>query len=267
MATDVKMDWTNPATIETGSNVYRNQTGSAPWGVPIVVLPADSITYTDPQVADGTWWYRVTNIVVGGESVDDGSNINSITLPAAGFIVQDTFTDTNGVLLENHTPDVDTVGGGWEVPDHPWTVQSNAARGNDGNLAVESPILIQIGVADQKVTGTYAAQNAQGMGAVLRAVDKDNYWQCEVDDTFVIIRDVVAGTPTFRVLENIAITYPISWTATAIADVISIDVGQGQTVASYTSTLYQAATGSGMYAVSVGGVSSALMDSISMEAG
>ena len=97
MATDVKLDWTNPATTETGSNVYRNQTGTDPWGAPITTLPADSITYTDPQVADGTWWYRVTNTNASGESVDEGTNIESITLgPAVSTYMEDTFSGTNG---------------------------------------------------------------------------------------------------------------------------------------------------------------------------
>ena len=43
-------------------------------------------------------------------------------------LVSDAFTDTNGVALGSHVPDVDTVGGGWSEVSGTWAIQSNRCR-------------------------------------------------------------------------------------------------------------------------------------------
>ena len=45
-----------------------------------------------------------------------------------GVLVFDTFTDTDGTLLTDHTPDRDVVGGGWTVVTNTMDIQSNELR-------------------------------------------------------------------------------------------------------------------------------------------
>ena len=54
--------------------------------------------------------------------------------PLAAYLVYDTFTDTNGVTLANHTPDKDTVGTGWLANvGGGFTIQGNALDCNGAN--------------------------------------------------------------------------------------------------------------------------------------
>ncbi len=56
----------------------------------------------------------------------------TITAVADTIIFQDTFTDTNGVLMKNHTPDIDTKGNGWVDADDRFDIDDNEAEGTGG---------------------------------------------------------------------------------------------------------------------------------------
>jgi len=104
---------------------------------------------------------------------------NSGGAAASGPLVQDTFTDTNGTLLTAHTPDVDTVGGGWVSWGNGGSIdiQSNKAStiggGSNPNFGSH---YIDAGAADVDITSTYAVDASNDLGILVRYQDANNFW-------------------------------------------------------------------------------------------
>lgn len=97
---------------------------------------------------------------VSGSGAGIGSATATVTTPA--YILEDTFTDTNGTLLTSHTPDIDIVGGGWAGSNH-FDIQSNKATiaaGAVGNQFVG----VDIGTAVGEYTVTVDNTNANWFG-------------------------------------------------------------------------------------------------------
>ena len=85
--------------------------------------------------------------------------------PLPTYIVQDTFTDTNGVLIPSHTPDIDTVGGGWtdsfgNTPKP--TIQSN--QFDNTNTGASSQHVIDSGQADLIIEATLVTTSTPAAG-------------------------------------------------------------------------------------------------------
>lgn len=82
MTVDITLNWTDNSDDEDQFNIYREESVTQPtqWGTPIASVGADVTTYVDTNRPTGTWWYRVTAFNANGESVDEGSNILSITV-------------------------------------------------------------------------------------------------------------------------------------------------------------------------------------------
>jgi len=76
----------------------------------------------------------------------------------------DTFTDTNGVLLENHTPDIDIVGGGWVDDADEWEIQSNKATTSLGQAHTTE---IDVGTADYTLKVTHVTDSAATGGWIV----------------------------------------------------------------------------------------------------
>ena len=136
-----------------------------------------------------------------------------ITQQAAGgsggvLHILDTFTDTNGVLIQNHTPDIDSVGTGWELLNGSIDIQSNRGRmisGSTNDVAV-----IDCGEADVIITvkGNFSDSGNGSVGIVTRAVDASNHWLC-------IIRSFTPNPWTWTIYRNVA----GSWTEMTTAQV------------------------------------------------
>ena len=98
---------------------------------------------------------------------------------AAGALVQDLFTDTNGVSLQNHTPDVDAVGGGWVIGRGPWTININMAIANYAATA-NNPYYhayIETNQADVIIESTlFVGANNKGGGACFRHTGYNDFW-------------------------------------------------------------------------------------------
>ena len=80
---------------------------------------------TPPTAGDRTFTF------VANDGVDN-SNSATLTITVAvdstpAITFEDTFTDTDGVDLNAHTPEVDAVGNGWVLRDDTVEIQSNAA--------------------------------------------------------------------------------------------------------------------------------------------
>ncbi len=98
--------------------------------------------------------------------------------PYAAYLVYDTFTDTNGTALSDHTPDKRPSSNAWASLRGTWQVQSNRGKLTTSVGDGQNVIVIDAGDADvtveaQLVTG--AAGDADS-GVIVNAVDVDNYW-------------------------------------------------------------------------------------------
>ena len=98
---------------------------------------------------------------------------------APAVLFYDSFTDTLGTSLPSHTPDVDTVGGGWTNNSESQTIsETNTATENATNSASISSV--DTGQADVVIEATInqgrASGASGGSGVLFRFTDTNNYW-------------------------------------------------------------------------------------------
>jgi len=108
----------------------------------------------------------------------EGGGIIGIGQGAAATLFYDTFTDANGTALTAHTPDIDTVGGGWIHVLDTWQIDANKAEPASESVAPWPFAWADCGVSDAVVTCNVEARNWQtGMGnrVVVCGVDVDNF--------------------------------------------------------------------------------------------
>lgn len=100
-------------------------------------------------------------------------------------LVSDTFNDTDGVLLENHTPDIDSFGGGWSstfsLYSTPEDIQINNNRvqtpGATGTKVGAS--VIDSRSANVIISGDIVTINQNSLGnngIIFRYTNANNYW-------------------------------------------------------------------------------------------
>jgi hypothetical protein len=124
---------------------------------------------------------------------------------AESQLVTDTFTDSNGTGLSSHTPDVDSVGGGW-IEDFgsgaDIQILSNKAEQTDNVPTYPGGVaFIDVGVADCSLSGVWRSNPTFGTngGMVVRATDKDNGWYIRLQNAGVFeILERIAGSDTQR---------------------------------------------------------------------
>ena len=171
---------------------------------------------------------------------------------AAGALVQDLFTDTNGVSLQNHTPDVDAVGGGWVIGRGPWTININMAIANYAASAANPyyHAYIETNQADVIIESTLFVKSEPRFvgGACFRHTGYNDFWFVSVQQDSGVFRLVerTAGTELIRDSNVAAIgagnhTLRIELSGTAI----SATLDGGRTL-STVSAVRQAATQHGM---------------------
>ena len=88
--------------------------------------------------------------------------------------VHDTFTDSDNTDLESHTPDIDVIGGGWNVDVNPttWEVISNKSAFPAAAVGTADHAVIDCGQSDIIVTADITFSSDQGPGyegLILRA--------------------------------------------------------------------------------------------------
>ena len=102
-----------------------------------------------------------------------GDGLGGGSAPAGpSYLVHDTFTDTDGVDLSAHTPDVDSVGGGWIDDTTAVEIQSNQAAGvgNDASSWIDA------GNADVTVEVTrHTPISNRALRLMGRLTDTSNY--------------------------------------------------------------------------------------------
>lgn len=169
----------------------------------------------DSNNTNWTLTYRVENsdgITLYPEIITrDTIEVNKLEVPKTNFasllspIVMDTFTDTDTTALASHTPDVDTVGAGWSVPDGTITIIGNETQASTVNF-VKAIGVIDTGKADivgEIYTKRSVGVNSGQVGFVLRYVDNNNYWYASQSDNLSIrIHEYTATVLTERASNN-----------------------------------------------------------------
>jgi hypothetical protein len=161
--------------------------------------------------------------------------------------VTDTFTEASDTALASHTPDVDTVGGGWTVQSGSFTViASTDVCEGDGRCFIDS------GLADAVVTndGTLHSGTEAGMGHVLRWQDSSHFWQATMNTTsdLMILQEIDTGVTTrdTDASQSWAPGDTVAFTSTVNGDsIVSSETVTGASL-SFTSSLFNTKTIHGM---------------------
>jgi hypothetical protein len=118
--------------------------------------------------------------------------------PYPGLVVYDTFTDTNGVGLDAHTPELSPSGGLWTEHAGAWDIQSGRANLTDSLTGVRLAT-IESGIADCDIATIVRWPSALDNPSVaFRYVDDNNFLLAVIADAGDVIRLIrkLNGTPT-----------------------------------------------------------------------
>ena len=107
-------------------------------------------------------------------------------------LVLDHFTDSDNTRLNDHTPDIDDVGAGWDELSGTWDIDSN--RATMAAAPSQSIAVIDAGVSDFELHVVLETYDTSNSGVVLRATDDDNY--------VLLIVDSNAGTFQFWIRDG-----------------------------------------------------------------
>jgi hypothetical protein len=194
-------------------------------------------------------------------SISDIVRGKSLSSSLPGPLVQDTFSgESDGTLLTAHTPDIDTVGGGW-VDDGATgpgdgdvlAIQSNAVEPDQVAFDSVQRAVVDSGASDVDISlDVTIDSNADGTeGILFRYVDVDNHWQAiwgNGDSVHIwVIDERVSKTYTRRasVAFTPSATTTYSFRVVASGTSITATIDGGYQIA-YTSSLYQTATKHGI---------------------
>lgn len=137
------------------------------------------------------------------------------------LLVEDLFDDTNGVTIDNHTPDTDDVGGGWALADPAnmdMEIDTNELKvtQTDSGIAVA---VIDSGKSDVSVRVVASPAGGSGISAVMRYVDENNYWFARMANGPNVLEIIErnASVPTVRASAGVTVAtgtvYRIIFTA------------------------------------------------------
>lgn len=106
----------------------------------------------------------------------------SMAAPAGGgggFIIEDTFTEGSDTNIASHTPDTDSVGGGWTDGDGTWDVIASTDVVQETTGGGNTEATIDAGVEDYTLTCTVSflrgTAAARWQGLVMRSDGAGNY--------------------------------------------------------------------------------------------
>jgi hypothetical protein len=182
---------------------------------------------------------RIAGIISGGASFDG--------------IILDTFTDADATLIAAHTPDVDTVGGGWSLLDGVGSILGDQVAHTD---AGGNEFSIDSGASDVTVTADYTfAIDGLAQGIFLRGTGVTQ------DHIACVIASAGTSNPALRIVVNGTIwtnlaltgegpfvgeTWPMSITANGTTISVSFTVNGTEYTDSYVTTTFQTETHCGI---------------------
>lgn len=172
-------------------------------------------------------------------------------LGAPLILVRDTFTDADTTELQNHTPDLDRVGGGWTAGS---TMQIIGNRLTPTTTTWRT-VQIDTGKANVEHTCTFCigGHDKQPHGPLLRYASAGNYWVVEIQKSGseLQIQEWSSGSPTVRattvVSPNLVINGVYALVVTAAGTTITATLDGGNQVSYASATAHLTATIHGFY--------------------
>jgi len=163
---------------------------------------------------------------ISGQTGDKGSEVVSGGSLETVNVAQDTFTDTNGVLLTAHTMN---LGNGWNSASVRYEIQTNEAT-NDGTGA-DDVAWTELNRSDNiKLTGKFFVSGEGTFVIAFRYVDANNYWFFQfinLSVTFQIeLVRVIGGVGSVRASEahTIAQSVYVTYQVQLAGDVLTVDI-------------------------------------------
>ena len=134
---------------------------------------------------------------------------------AYGYVVEDLFLGINGTDLTAHTPNTDTIGGGWINHEGVMEIQANRAVATASSPTADTRCVIDAGTADCCIMAEYGnlgsggTEDPQDFGLIGRAQDASNYWSLMVTgantaNPVLELAKIVAGVRT--VMNSVTMT-------------------------------------------------------------
>lgn len=126
------------------------------------------------------------------------SEVVAVVSPTLLFF--DSFNDADGTNLTAHTPEVDTVGGGWTVISGTWTIQSDKLAHNNFFLTTRN-VIADAGEGDAVVSGLLIVDVGFSQPVIIaRYTDESNHWLVRLENSgdVVSIREINGGSNILR---------------------------------------------------------------------
>jgi len=161
----------------------------------------------------------------------------------------DTFTDADGTALTAHTPDIDTVGGGWVAGVSGLQIASNRCvpptTGEHLNYFNTGVSNVRVGVDGGRATGNSI------IAVIVRYIDNNNYWILRHNSTTrkLEVFEKTGGAFTLRAeaAQDFDTNTTYALTIEASTSAVSVAVQDGASAA-YASTTHNAGTRQGIRA-------------------
>lgn len=211
------------------------------------------VYYTIPAVANGatvTWEYaQASGNIVGddhGVTLKDvaAQTVTNNVFPATSTLINDAFTDTNGVHVHDHViAPTNGPATAWTEGTGNLTIQTNQA---DNAAWVLTPAVLDAGVANVTITAKITQWGSTQAGIICRYTDANNYiwcWRNGSSGAMVIVRREGGANTTIGQVAGTADTQV--YKVVCIGTTISFSDASGNTVTAITS-FNQAATKHGM---------------------
>jgi Beta xylosidase C-terminal Concanavalin A-like domain len=197
-------------------------------GTQVGILAQGYISGGPAITADFDFWSIDTNQAVLSQvstlNLVAGLTDTSSTGPTIVF--QDSFTDTNGIVLSAHAPD---IGSSWSTPLGSAQINgSNQCRGIAGTYAVASSTSADCTLQVEMTP------NANSNGLTLRYVDNSSTLYAVINSSTISIHSYNRPTDTLLGSAAVSLTGTVSVTAVLSGDSISVTAG-GVTVTGSTS--------------------------------
>jgi hypothetical protein len=159
-------------------------------------------------------------------------------------IIYDSFSE-DGVLLENHAPDINTPGGAWTILLNSWVVSGEVVEVLNNALG---QAVIEAGSANVDIS---VVLSRSASGIAFRAIDSNNLWYAypHTANGIRIFERTSGSNFTRATATGTTITYPATITVALTGNSITASIS-GIT-ASYSSAVRNTITKHGMYTTGI----------------
>jgi hypothetical protein len=236
---DVTLSWDQSLT-PSPVDVYRSETPGGPFDL-IAAGVGNGGSYTDASQAleNGVTYHYLVKAGWSGGAKSEGATISATPVTR---LVHDTFDDPDGTLLSEHTPNIDSVGGGWTTNAERYQIEGGSAV-ESANAQSHAQTVIDTGETDQLITAVATdSTDYDKVKLYLRYVDANNWVRVVIGAHYGQIKaQQEAGGTRTKLFED-----SVSWTdgqetllASVKGDQLKVEVADGK----FNATLVEVSNG------------------------